>query len=186
MKKSYLYFVAPLLGVAVFFGFYWKASKEYEAIEAGLVAKTRREKDEKLRQEQANRNKAVQDALAAQEARKIERTKKQIQDEKEKEERERAVQARNRAGREADKIEGQVKRLEKEITAEKVELAKIEEEKKRLSSEQTFLKEYVKIAEANTKNYAAVLDKVDAADKAWEQFSRDYTKLQQSLTPKKP
>ncbi|MEY2880396.1 MAG: hypothetical protein RLZZ15_2776 [Verrucomicrobiota bacterium] len=186
MKKSYLYFIVPLVGVAVFFGFYLKASKEYEAIEANQAAKVRKEKEEKLRKEQADRSKAVQDALAAQEVRKVERKKKQDQEEKEKEERERAVQARNRAGRDADKVEAQVKRLDKEIAAEKVELAKIEEEKKRLGSETAFLKEYVKAAEANTLSYSAVLDKIDAADKEWERFSRDFAKLQQSLAPKKP
>jgi hypothetical protein len=172
MKKSYVYFLAPLIGVIVFFGFYSKASKAYDQSLADQARIVREKKEATLKEEAKNRAKAVQDALEAQEKRKIERKAKEDRDNKERDAREKAVADRNKAGREADKLEAQVKRLDKDIATEKAEIAKIEAEKKSLADEQSFLKDYVKKAEANTLGYSAVLEKIDAADKKWDDYNK--------------
>jgi hypothetical protein len=167
MKKSYLYFIAPLvLMVVFFFGFYWNAHKNFEAREQAIIKKARDEKQAKLEKEQQDRLKAVESALALQEKRKAEKKARDEKEAREKEEREKARLARDKAGRDAEKLEQQVKRLQKEIEVEKKALAEVQTEKKQTSEEHAFLKQYVAKAEQNAKSFTGVLERIAAADKA--------------------
>lgn len=174
MKKNlYIYFVVPLVGLIVFFGFYWKASKEFDEREAAVVRKARDAKEAKLKQEAANRELAVKQALELQEKRRAEKKIKDEREAKEAEARAAAVQARSKASRDADKIEASVKRLQKDIEDEKKEIVKIQADKKRFGDDQTFLMEYVKQAETNVKNLRGVLEKIAEADRKWEEAQRE-------------
>ncbi len=167
MKKSYVYFVIPLVALTVFlFGFYWNAHKNFEAREQQVVKKARDDKQSKLEKEAKDRELAVKSALEMQEKRKVEKKARDERDNREKEEREKARQARDKAGRDADKFEQTAKRLTKEIEAEKKELTEVQTERKRTEDEHGFLKEYVKKAEQNTKSLTGVLERIAAADKA--------------------
>ena len=105
MKKTYVYFVAPLvLLVVFFFGFYWKAHENFEAKEQAIIKAARDAKMAKLEKEQQDRLKAVQSALELQEKRRAEKKAREEKEAREKEEREKARQARDKAGRDADKL----------------------------------------------------------------------------------
>ena len=56
--------------------------------------------------------------------------------------------------------------MKKDLSEVKEATAKIADEKKRHADEETFLKTYVKQAEANVKYYYDLLDKITAAEKA--------------------
>jgi colicin import membrane protein len=173
MKKSYVYFVAPLVALVIFFfGFYWNAHKDYEKREAAKVKAVRDARQKKLEKEAEDRAKAVQAAVELQEKRRGERKAREEKDAREKEDREKARQAREKAARDADKFEAQVRRLQKEIEAEKKDLEEVKAERKRVADEETFLKEYVKKAEANAKGLTGVLERIAAADKAAEDAAR--------------
>jgi len=70
------------------------------------------------------REKAVKDALLAQEKRKKEKEEKDAKDRKDREDRENAVQARNKAFRDAEKLQKQAERLTEEISQPKMKLRK--------------------------------------------------------------
>lgn len=171
-KNKYIYFLSPLIGLVVFFGFYWNASKAYDEREAAVVRKAVEAKKAKLAQEAINREKAVKDALEQQEKRRAAKKAKDELETREAEARAQAVQARSKASRDADKIEASVKRLQRDIDEEKKEIAKIEADKKRYADDQVFLLEYVKQAEANVKNLRGILEKITEADKKWEEAQR--------------
>jgi len=173
MKKSYVYFVAPIVALLVFFfGFYWNAHRDFEAREEAKVKESRDIKQGKLEKEAKDREIAVKSALEMQEKRKADKKARDEKDSHDKEEREKARQARDKAGRDSEKIEQQVRRLAKEIDAEKKQLAEIQAERKQTTDEHTFLKEYVKKAETNSKNLQGVLERIAAADKAAEDAAR--------------
>jgi len=173
MKKSSVYFIAPLAALLVFFfGFYWNAHRDFEGREQAKVKQANDAKRSKLEKEAKDREVAVKSAVELQEKRRVEKKARDEREAKEKEEREKARQARDKAGRDAEKLEAQAKRLSKEIDAEKRELAEIQITKKRTEDEYTFLKEYVKKAETNSKGLTAVLEKIAAADKAAEEAAR--------------
>jgi hypothetical protein len=171
-KKQYIYFLIPIVGLVIFSVFYKGAVNRYEQREEDVRKQIRAEKEAKLQKEMKDREKAIKDAQVAQERRKAERKAKIEKDEKEKEAREAAIQARNKAGRDADKLEAQVKRLQKEISDEKDAIAKIEEDRKKSGEEEAFLRDYVKKAEANQKNLTAVLDKIADADKKIDEMRK--------------
>jgi hypothetical protein len=173
MKKAYLYFLIPLLGLAAFGAVYWQFSSGYEQRQEQRARAERQKKEAKLQEDARNREKAVMEAKEAQEKRRAEKAAKEARDTKDKEDRELAKQALRKAQIDSDKLDGQVRRLTKEIDETKKEIAKIEDEKTRSVSEEKFLKEYVKQAEANRANLLAVVEKIDAADKAAEAAAKE-------------
>ena len=48
MKKSLVYFLAPIVGLIIFGAIYWNFSSGYEATEAAKTLKIKQEKDAKL------------------------------------------------------------------------------------------------------------------------------------------
>jgi hypothetical protein len=173
MKKSYVYFVAPLVLTLIFlFGFYLNAHKNFEDREQAAIKAEKDKKTAKLEKEAKDREVAVKAALELQEKR---RADKKARDEKEaidKEERDKARLARDKAGRDSEKLEQQVKRIQKEIEGEKKELTEVQAERKRTNEEHAFLKEYVKKAEKNAKDLTGVLERIAAADKAAEDAAK--------------
>lgn len=173
MKKSYVYFIAPFLALLVFFfGFYWNSHKDFEAREEAKVKAIRDVKQAKVEKEAKDRQKAVESAIELQEKRKSEKKTRDQREALAKEEREKARQARDKAGRDSEKLEAQVRRLQKEIDVEKKDLVEVQAEKKRHTDEEKFLQDYVKKAETNAKNLTGVLERIAAADKAAEDAAR--------------
>jgi hypothetical protein len=172
MKKSYLYFVVPLVLTAIFGVYYWQYSSGYEE---RLAAAEKRETDklnQKRNDEAKAREKAIADAVALAEKRKKEKAEREAQEAKEAAEREAAIQQRNKAQLDERKFTDQVKRLQKDVTDAKEQLTKIEQDKKELQQEQAFLQEFVKQADANTQALTGVLEKIDAADRARAEAER--------------
>lgn len=161
-----VYFIAPLVALLVFGGFYMNFAKGHAAREEAKKVAVRQEKEAKLRREAEERRKAVEDALKLQEKRKAEKAEREERDRLEKEARQAAIDARDKAFRDKDKLARTVERLNKEITTEKDAIEKIENTKKLAREEEAFLRQYVKQAETNVKSLTEVLDKIAAADAA--------------------
>ncbi len=169
MKKSYIYFLLPIAALVVFFfAFYMGAHKDFEAREAAKVKAVVDAKEAKLVKEAKDREVAVKAAIEMQEKRRKEKAEKDAKDAADKEARELARAAREKALRDADKASNVVSRLKKEIEVEKAAIADVQKDKKRVIDEQGFLKEYVKKAEATTRNLQGVLERIEAADRAAE------------------
>lgn len=168
MKKAYLYFLVPLVGLALFGAVYWQFSSGYEKRQEERAAAERAKKEAKVQEENRNRLKAVEEAKIAQDKRKAEKAAREARDAKDKEDRELANQARRKAQADAEKIESQAKRLGKEIEEAKKENQQIEETKARSIADETFLRTYIKQVEANRASLMTVVEKIEAADKAAE------------------
>ena len=164
MKKVYVIF--PTLFMLIFFGFWWNFSSEYEAKEALKREAIRQAKIEKLEQEALNRKKAIEDALANQEIRREERALKEAQRQADREQRQADIEARRQADREKQKFARQVSRLEADVYAEKQLLTKLEEQKRILTDEEAFLREYVAKARSNENDVTEVIQRIVAADAA--------------------
>jgi len=143
MKKAQAYILVPLIGMIVFGGIYWNFNAGDEQRQAAKAAEFKKMRNDKLLEDARLREKAVKDAIASQEKRKAEKEIKDTRERKDKEERENANQARNKASRDSEKLQKQVERLTKEVATTKEEIAKIEEDKKRLVDEVTFIKGFV-------------------------------------------
>ena len=179
MNKAY--FLVPLIALVLFSGYYWSFKTSYEKKLDEKVQDEKKMHIEQLKVEAKNREKAIQMAVEADKKRKEERAAKDAKDQAEKEARQAAADARSKALREQGRLEMQARRLSDQVTTLKEEIAKIDEQKKSAQTEQDFLNVYVKQAEANVVSLTAVLDKIEAANKA----AADYERQQRALAAKK-
>ncbi len=163
MKKAY--FIFPLLGILVFSGFYLNFTKTYDQKIMEAKQKAEDEKKAKAQQDIKNREKAINDAIVAQERNKKKREERDRIEEAKKTARQDAEDRRQHAYDERNKLRDQVARLKKDLEEVKAVTAKIAENKKNLANEDVFLQTYVKQAEANVKYYYDLLDKIADAEK---------------------
>jgi hypothetical protein len=166
MKKTKIYFIAPLVVLIAFGAYYWSFKSDYDAKQAAIVAEQKAEKLEKLRLEAIKNEAAIHDALEAQKVRKQERAEREAKELKQKDDKENAKLIAEKADQEAQKLQRQVEKLTKDRDEAKVEIAKIEVDNKKSVEEEEFLKGYVKTAQDNQAGLAAVLTKIAAADAA--------------------
>jgi F0F1-type ATP synthase membrane subunit b/b' len=164
MKKAYIIF--PFLALLVFVGFWWNFHTEYEAKQQEKVRLERQVKIDKLRKEAQDRERAIKDAYAEQSRRKLAKEAKEIKDRADREARQAALEARNKSYRDRNKLENQVERLTGEIKVEKEAIAKLVEQNRKLVDEEKFLRTYVGMAEANSKNLSELIDEIGRADAA--------------------
>ncbi len=164
MKKAYLF--APIIALLLFIAIYWNFHSGYQARETARQELLQAEKKAKLDAEVEARRKAVDDAVKAQEIRKKEREAKEAADRLRQQERQTVIDARDKAFRDQEKNARQLERLKADLATEKQSLAKLTEARTALTAEETFLREYVRKAEANVKALEAVLVKIAAAEAA--------------------
>jgi uncharacterized protein (DUF3084 family) len=178
MNKAY--FLVPLIAVILFSGYYWSFKTAYDKKLEDQVLVEKEKNVERLKVEAKNREIAIQLAVKADAKRKEERAIKEAKDKAEKDARQAAADARGKALREQGRLEIQARHLAEQVTTLKEEIAKIEEQKKSAMAEQDFLNVYVKQAEANVISLTAVLDKIDAANRAAVEYARQQANAKKS------
>ncbi len=164
MNKVYI--IAPLVGCLIFGGIFYNFNRGYEAKIVERKAAAAVELKEKQKRDIAAREQAIKDAIGAQEKRKQERLEKEKREEEDKKAQLDLEDKRTRTFDEKKRFREQVDRLKKELAGVQEEIKKIEDERKRHLDEESFLKTYVKQAEANAKYYYDLLDKIAAAEAA--------------------
>jgi colicin import membrane protein len=168
MKRTYIYFLIPLVGMAVFGAYYWNFTQNYDEREAAKAAEEQRIRDVERENEASLRQKAVDDAFAQQQKRKIEREAKAALERKQEDDKEAAEVARDHAKSEVRRLEEKVRSLTRDIQEAQDDLDKFNLEKAALQAEQTAIAGGVAASEANTKRLTEVLERISAADAAVE------------------
>ena len=161
-----VYFIIPLIGLLIFGGFYYNFTSKYDEKIRAELAKVEQAKKERAAQDIKNREAAIKAAIETQAKRKVEREKKEAAEEAKRVARQEAEDQRLHTFDERNKLRDQVGRLKKDLDEVKAATAKVADEKKRNLDEEAFLRTYVTQAESNVKYYYALLDKIDAAEKA--------------------
>jgi hypothetical protein len=167
-KKSLLYFLIPVVAVLFFIPIYWNYLSHYDEREADRQATILEGKKEEIAEQDRMRQKAVQDALDAQEKRKKEKAEREALEAKRTEEREDALQARLKAASESRRLEEKVDSLKNDVKVEEDEIAKIQADESALRVEQGFLEQTTQKAQQNVQSLTQVLEKIAAADEAAE------------------
>ena len=152
-----VYFIAPLLLLVVFSGFFAAHRSGLKAREAARIAQVEAERQAKLDAEQAARKAAMADAIAAAEQRKKDKAAKEAQDKLDKEARQAAIDVRDKAYREQEKISRQLEKLKKDIEVEQAALAKLGASRQEAAAEKAFQEAFVTKAQANVKALQALL-----------------------------
>ncbi|MCX6936498.1 MAG: hypothetical protein NTU80_01155 [Verrucomicrobia bacterium] len=159
MNKAY--FIAPLIAVLVFGGFYSSHQSGAKAREAERVAKVEANLKAKLAAEQAAKKAAMTEAIQAAETRKKEREAKEAKEKIEKEARAVAIDAREKARRDQEKSNKQIERLEKDIEVEKAAIAALLANRKEAEAEKAFLQDFVVKSQTNVQALQALMTKLN-------------------------
>lgn len=168
MKKNYAYFLVPLAGMIVFSAYYWNFTTHYDQVEAQKAAEARRIHQSELDTEAHERQKAVDDAYAAQQKRKLEREAKAAREQKEEDDKTNATEASNKAHREVTRLREKVESLTREVQETQTDLDKFNTDKGLLEIQRKSITDAVQLAEADTKKLSDVLGRIAAADAAAE------------------
>lgn len=166
MKKYYVIF--PAIGLVVFAIFFWRFNADFAANERAKVEAKRVEHVNKAKADFEAKRKAVEEAIAMQEKRKVEKAEREKREADEKQAQLDLKDASDKARDELDRVLRQADRLKGLIAAEDSAIKKLGTEKVNLQSEDEFLQKYVKLAEANQKSLELVMNKIQAANKAAE------------------
>jgi hypothetical protein len=164
MNKAYI--IGPLVGLLVFGAIYWNFSQGFA--EKVKLEETRKVEERRARilREAEQHKKAIEEANAAALKRKAERAAKEKKDEEERLAHQDLVDRRSRAFDDVNKrLRPQVDRLKLEADDVKAEIATLDMQKKQYLDEETFLRTFVRTAEANAKTYYDLLDKLAEAEK---------------------
>lgn len=159
MNKVYL--VAPLLAVAVFAGYYWHYHRRYTARIDEAHRQAEAAKEARRREEQAARDKAQAAALAAREERQLELTAKAVEETALREARAEAEQRRVHAANEERKLHQRIAQLKADVGALQTAVARTLDRERELQQEQTFLNQYMELAEENRSSLQRLLERLD-------------------------
>lgn len=166
MKRSKIYFIAPIVVLAAFVAYYWNFKAGYDAKQAEEQRQIQEVKRKKLEDEAKSRAAAIEEANKLAKERMKERAEREAREQKQKDDKENALLNRDKAEQESQKLQRQVEKLTKDVSSEKDEIKKIEDDNKKEDEEQAFLVQYDKVAQQNQAAMAAVLTKINEADAA--------------------
>lgn len=159
MNKAYL--IAPVALLIVFIGFYASHRSGYEQREVEKAAAAAAELKAKNEAEFETRKASMAAAIAAGEQRKKEREEKAAREAVEKEARQLAIDARDRAYREQDRSAKQIERIKKDIEVEEAALAKLAAAHKEAAAEKAFLTDFVAKAQTNMQALQTLIAKLN-------------------------
>ncbi len=171
-KTSLLYFAVPILAVLVFIPFFWQFNASYDAREAARAEVIHQKKVAEIAEQDRLRQKAIDDSLVTQAQRQKAKKERDDRLQKERDDREAALQARNKANNDSVGLKNRIDRLTKEVESVKADIAKLEADEEKQRQEESGAKQYVVLAEANVKNLSQVLERIQAADAAAEAAAR--------------
>lgn len=177
MKK---YVIFPAIGLLIFAFFFWRFNVDFDTAEKARAEAKRVELDNKKKAEFEIKKKAVEEAIALQEKRKVEKAEREKREADEKQMQLDLKDASDKARDDRDRVLRQVDRLNTEISVENAALKKLASDRANLLTEDEFLQKYVKLAEENQKGLEVVLRKVEEADKAAAGFAARYAKQKKS------
>jgi chromosome segregation ATPase len=159
MKK--IYFIAPLFALIVFICVYSVHQSGFKKRESEKAQKAAAALQAKNTAEQEARKAAMADAIAAAELRKAEKAAKDAKDIADKEARQLAIDARDKAYRDQEKAAKQLDRLKKDIEAEQAAITKLGTQRAEAESEKRFLTDFVGKAQANVQALQSLLAKLN-------------------------
>jgi colicin import membrane protein len=178
MKKYYVIF--PAIGCVIFAFFFWRFNADFDANEKAKAEVKRIERENKIKADFEAKRKALEEAIAQQEKRKVEKAEREKRDAEERQAQLDLKDASDKARDDRDRVLRQVDRLKSEISVEEAGIKKLDAEKQSLVAEDEFLQKYVKAAEANQKSLEQVMTKIQAADKAAELAAAQSAKAKKS------
>jgi hypothetical protein len=167
-KTALLYFLVPIAALLAFIPFFWRFNANYEANEAVRAEAIHQSKIAAIAAQDKLRQQAIDESLVTSARRQKEKKDRDDRLQRERDEKDAAYQARNKAESESRNLKDRSEHLQKDVDSVKADIAKLDADEGKQRQEADAAKQYVTLAEANVKNLSQVLDRIAAADAAAE------------------
>lgn len=164
MSKKY--FIFPFLALLVFGGFYWNFQSTYSEKQAAAEAAAKEEQRVRREKEIEAQNRAIEEAIKIQTARRAEQEAKRKKKEADDKARREAVDLRDRTYREQNQLNNRLSQLKRDLEIENLTLARIRESEIALSGDKTALETYIVKSKANQQRLTDLLVKIEEAARA--------------------
>jgi hypothetical protein len=158
MKPFYL--IVPLVSLLILGVLHYNHRHASAQHAEARIAQLKIEKETRARDEAAAREAALQTAMLAQEKRRLERVEKEQREKALREERQLALEARDQARREVEKITRLIDRDQKQLQEENESVSQLQTRRTSYQDRRAFLARYLVQARANLQKLQAVLVKV--------------------------
>jgi hypothetical protein len=166
MKKKYIFVIPPIVALVLFFFYYEHYQTGFIQKQQAIAAAAQKAREDQVNLENAQRKKAVDEALASQQRHKEEKAAKEAMLAKRQEDRQNALDAREKSISDLIKFRERVDRLTKDVATVKEQITKVEQDEDLLRAQVVFFQGYVKTAEAHDADLTTVLEKIQKADDA--------------------
>lgn len=164
MRKIYI--TAPFVALALFIAAYVVSRRGETAREAARTEAAKAAITAKAAAEKAARDAAIAEALVIQEQRKKERAEREARETAEREARQTALDARDAAFRESERLKRESERLKRDLAVETETVTRLQRDHDDLLSEKKFLEAYVPKAAAQQAELERILRQIAAAEAA--------------------
>lgn len=164
MKKSY--YTVPLIALVAFIALYAWSQSGVKARDAAKAAAALVERDARIAAEKAARDAAIAEQLVLQEQRKKERVAREARETAERETRNTALDARDAAFREKERLEREAERLRREIAAETEIVSRLQRDHDDLLAEQKHLQALTPRTAATAADLERILRQIATAEAA--------------------
>ncbi|MDR2863645.1 MAG: hypothetical protein LBV54_07235 [Puniceicoccales bacterium] len=161
-----IYLIIPLIGILAFGYVYQDFDKKHEERVRSERVEARLKKEREMKAEHEAREKSIADALRLQSQRTKEREERLAREASQKEARQNAIDAREKAYRETVALDRQIEKVKKEVAVEEKAVSVLVVEQKAAVGEQEFLNQYIKEATENVRAREALLESITAAEAA--------------------
>jgi chromosome segregation ATPase len=168
MKK--IYFIIPIVLLAVFVFFYLGAQKGIHDREVAKQAQDQKDREARQRQEEEARKKAYEDANKQALERIAEINARQAEEKRQTEERQAATDVRDIAFRERESLSKQVNQLTSDLQVAKEQKDKVEEQLKIQKTQVDYLKTAAADVAQTKSVFENALNKLDNAERAFTQL----------------
>lgn len=162
MNKAY--FIAPLVALVLFIGAYsWSRSGLAEREHAARAAVKARQTAKAEAEQEAQRT-ALEEQMRFQAARKKERLEREARESAEREVRQAALDTRDQAFRDQERLGREIERLKREVASEQEAVNRLQIDKDAALAEQAWLRQILPQSRANAAELQRVLEKIAAAE----------------------
>lgn len=167
-QANYWYFLVPAIFLIIFIGIYVKFDQGFERRQAEARALEKKRVADQIEAENRSRAEAVKQAEIEGARRKAEREAREKADQKRRDDLQAAFQARDKAQIDDANQRDRVDSLRRGVATAKEEVKHIQVDLTQLEQQKSAVEAVEKAAQENVQQLTAVLDQIDAADRAAE------------------
>jgi len=177
-KKITIYFVIPLIGVAVFGGFFWRFNAQDEAKQVAAAAEAKQAREAEQERKNAELKRAYDEQLSSVNARIAEKERRDAEEARKREERAQLTARKVETEQEAVLLANDVTGLNQDVEDARTALDDVKSENATLMNDVKHYQDYAKTVQAEMLKTQQTLQAVQKAEAARQEYLQKMQQMQ--------